>query len=308
MAPKQLREAYTKTRDQVKTLEAKLKELESKPVVPADDSEKKQLAERLSEREARLAEIQKERDFTDYEQSQEYLDKYWKPYTSIFSAGRARAASLTVTDDSGETRPGSPEDFDEIMKIADPGAAGMKATELFGSNAASVLYHRERVIEANEQRINALDTFKATHATRTKEMAEQRQKSEAERNTTFRALVDEAVTKFPHWFKPTEGESLDPKANELLEKGNALADAAFSGGLPPQEAVKLHSVIRNKAGAFDRVAYELAKARKELAAAKAELGEIKASTPTLTGQGKRGGRVSDELNWSAGLDRIATAD
>jgi len=97
--------------------------------------------------------------------------------------------------------------------------------------------------------------------------------------------------KYPQWFKAVDG---DTEGNKLLERGYALADAGFGGELKdatgkvveltPQQRVKLHAAIRNKAGAFDRMVYLQKKDRARIKELETQLKDYEGSEP---GAGER---------------------
>jgi len=77
------------------------------------------------------------------------------------------------------------------------------------------------------------------------------------------AQTNQALTeKYKNWFAPEEG---DADGNDLLTKGRQLADRMFSPTeetrpKTPEEAVRLHALIYNKAANHDRLALRLKKA------------------------------------------------
>lgn len=311
MAPKQLRDAYSRLRSQVKDLESKLKAEAEKAAKqpPADDGEKKRLTETLAEREKRLTDLEKrskdleqEREFSDFERSETYKKQYWDPYVEAFNDGRELVKQFTVTE--GETeRPGKAEDFDALMQIANPSQAAQFAADKFGIGQTEVMAARREIINRNRQRLKALDDFKAAGDQRQQQM----QATMEELNRTFKATTEAAVAKYPHWFKPTEGEAMDAKANELLEKGMKFADELlFQNKANPQETAKRMSVIRNKAGAFDRVAYELKKANSRIAELQSKLDEIESSAPGAGTSRRAGAEKPSDTDWESQLASLAT--
>lgn len=315
LEPAALRKAYDETKGKVATLEKELADLKAKP---AEDPEKKKLGETLAERDKRLAALEEEMRYTNYEKSQDYQDKYWKPFESAYNAGRQKAAALkAVNADTGETRQGAAEDFDTLMKITDDDAAADKAYELFGQKAPMVLWHREKVQDLNGQRVNALDTFRKEGTARDQQRAEQHSQSQKQLASQWEAETKGAVEKYPQWFKPVEGDAEDAK---FLGRGMELADAAFNGGvirdaetgqfkkLGADELMKLHAAMRNKAGAFDALVHRLGKATKELKAAQTRLKEFEKSEPGAgDGRGARRGTSPTTMDSVlSGMDKFAT--
>lgn len=278
-----LRAAYDGLKQKFHKLEKDFKELQSKP--PADDPEKKTLLERLEERDKRLKALEEDLRFTSFERTDEYKTKYEKPFVRAFNQGRSKTAGLKVTDAEGNLRQGTEADFDVIMRIPDDATAAEKAAEMFGNQAPAVIWHREHVQSLNNDRVTAIEEARQGGEARAKEMVEKQAREKADMETRqqkiageFKRLNDEAAEKYPQWFKPEDG---DDKGNELLQKGYSLAAAGFNGAnTPPEEMVKIHSAIFNKAAGFDRMVYKntmLANKVKEL---ETELAQFKKSEPT----------------------------
>ena len=277
----ELRAAYAKSKARVAELEKQLKEVQAKPV---DDTERKTFTEQISTLNKKLEEASTSLKFAAYEQSQEYKDKYETPFVEAWNEGVQQVAGLTVTTADG-VRKGTPEDFQTIMRESDNERAATMATELFGSNAFYVLASRRELVKLNNSRVKALGEFKATMADRAKAEAETSAKTKSEmdaariqRITTFKKLNEEAANKYPDLFAPLEG---DEEGNKILEKDYKHADLAFSGGngLTPDQLIKLHSAIRNKAGGFGRLVYRLKQRDAKIAELEKQLEEIRGSTP-----------------------------
>jgi hypothetical protein len=115
--------------------------------------------------------------------------------------------------------------------------------------------------------------------------------------------------------------------NAALEQGYMLADLAFNavdpanvsklpkwvqermvnGKLPPQEMAKLHAAIRNKAGAFDRLAYQNKQLQTQLAELKKQLGNYKSSEPGEGEKGRTKKSSSDSItDVFSSIDRMAS--
>lgn len=312
MAPKQLREAYGKLNKQLRELKAE--QAKAKTTPPADDPEKKTLQERLEAREKEYAALQDEIRFTAYERSAEYKEKYEKPFLTAWQAGQERASKLKVVEEKNpETqevlqpaRAGTQEDFDTLMRILDDDEAATYAAKLFGPKAPMLLFHRERVQEANQSRRNALEEFKKTGSEREKQFNEQRTKQAQAVRTMFEAAKNSGIEKYPQYFKPDEA---DPKTKELLEKGFRLADRAFGAPdepgekpLTPEQRIQLQAAVRNSYGAFQRVAYDLRKQSALVKELRAKLDEYEESDPNKGGEaGKGGGGKTSESAAQAAL-------
>lgn len=288
----ELRSAYENLKREHKTLKAELEQVKAKP---ANEGEIKQLRELLDgERKART-ELEQELKFAAYEKSQEFKDKFHKPYIEAYKQGRKKTASLKIppkTDDLGEVvtpgRQGTEADFDELMQIVDDDAAAEKATELFGSKAQMVLYYRERVQELQNSSRSAVEEYRQNASTREKEQAEARtrqQEQEAERLKSnadlFKKQVELGKQSRSELFTPEEG---DTEAAEIIKHGEAVGDSLFSGinpktGQPytPEGLVKFHAFVRNAVAAHGHLLHKLRAAQTRLTELESDLKEFKES-------------------------------
>lgn len=309
-----LRKVYETTKKRVADLESELNTLKSKP---ADDPEKKALQDRLSEREKRLEDLETEMRFVSYQSSAEYKDKFQKPFESAYANGRNKAASLKVNTADGDPRQGTAEDFDAIMQITDDGTAAERAAELFGTQAPMILYHRERVMERNMERWQAIEDYKTKGAEREKQRAEvetktraEFQKQTGEIGQKFKDEAAAAVEKYPQFFKDIEG---DDAGNTILKKGFEMADCAFAMNaldpkLTPDErgkVVRLHAAVRNKAAGFDRLAHVNSGLKAKVAELQAKLDEIAGTSPG-DGEAKRVKAGDAFMTIDEEIDRMAS--
>lgn len=276
MAPKALREAYSALKRKHAELQKQHEEFKTKAATPVEDPEKKTLAERLADREKRLADIETELKFTNYERSAEYKEKYYQPVLDAYQNAVSEITQLQVTDAEGNVRQATSADFDRIMAIQNMGEASKAIREMFGDDAPAVHALRNQVRQLNGARLKALEDFKAKGVEREQQMREQSTKAMETERATWNKLNTEAAEKHPQYFKPIEG---DDKGNELLAKGFEEADRAFSGKLTPQERVALYSAMRNKAAGFNRLAYRYNQAQKQLADLQAKLDEYEKTVP-----------------------------
>jgi hypothetical protein len=303
----ELRAAYAKSKARVAELEKQLSESKAKPV---DDTERKTFTEQISTLNKKLEDAMGSLKFADYESSEEYKTTYEAPFVEAWNEGVQQVTGLSVVTDEG-TRKGTPEDFQAIMRESDNERAATMATEMFGSNAFYVLASRRELVKLNNARTKALGEFKSGLAERLKTEAEKAEKTKTEfeaqriqRITTFKKLNEEAQTKYPDLFAPLEG---DDEGNKILEKGFKDADLAFHGanGLTPDQVVRLHSAIRNRAAGFGRLTYRLKQRDAKIAHLEGQLAEIRGSAPGDGAVGKTDGKPKvlsafDEIEAAAG--------
>jgi len=302
----ELRAAYEANKKRLAELEKEVTTLKAKP---AEDPDKQALASALKDREEKLAKLSEELKFANFETTDEYKQNYLKPFEDAFSEGREKASSRVVTSDDGTPRQGTPADFDAIMRISNDGEAEEKAIELFGKGAYGIISAREKVLDAHKKRVNAISDHKGKFAERDKaraeQMAKQRAEMEQRRGTmaaSFKKLNEETVAKYPQIFK---ADDTDEEGKAALEKGFAIADRGFtpSGKIPPEEMVKVHSAIRNKAGAFDFVYLKLNRATAKLKELETQLAEFKKSEPA-GGIDRRGTQGAGALSAEEEIDAL----
>jgi len=305
----ELAKHYHKIKAEQKEWLKQKEEYERKLKTPPEWPEKKTYEEKLAEREKaieehkkRVADYEQELQFTNFTKSQAYKDQYEKPLTQAYKAGAAKTAMLQIVErkDGDENvvqaaRDATPADFDVIMRITDERTAIKKAVEMFGDGAAVVLQHRENVFEKNRLAEEAIAEYRTKGAEREKTLREQSEKQSKE----FTGMIDNfqkaAVEKYPTLFKPDES---DPKGNELLEKGSHLLQRVLKNGAPVkdgetqmtgEEYAIAVAAVRNKAAAFDRVAYKASALTKRVKELEKELEQFKASKP---GSGSGNGRAA----------------
>lgn len=307
---------YKALRKEHGTLKAKLTAIEAERAKgPTDDPERTKLTETLAEREKRVSQLEEIVRFKAYEESGDYKEKYEKPYIDAFGSARNKIASLRVIErkdgDTGEItqprRQATAEDFDRLFRITDDSDAGELAEQLFGPNASAVLYHREKVLELNEGRLKALETFR-------KEGGEMEKKRMEQNSATMKQISEQANKswtkhvnsvlenpKLAPLFKPIEG---DDEANKLLETGYQTVREAFKNmnaldtrltAEQREKVIESHTEVFNKAAAFDRVSYLLGKERKAKAALEQKLKAYEESEPT-PGDVERRGAAPTKLN------------
>ncbi len=321
MAPKQLRELYANTKNQLKQAEEKLADLTKKLADPSSklgEEEKKNYETSLAEAKKKIEELEGEVKFTSFEKSADYKEKYEKPYTQAWSKGRQVIAQFKVKGEDGNPRQATQQDFDMLMKlrINDPEAAAEKLDEMFGPKASTVAPYLQRVDEALDNIALAREEWKTNGAAREKAREDESkagfEKIKSEVGGIWKESVETPAKKYPHWSQPIDG---DDKGNELLKNGYEFASKAFQvldvtgKDITPEqrsEIVKRHAAVFNKAAWFDRVAYLEAQHRKTIKSLEAKLAEFEKSVPG-SGAGRGSGSAAPAgESWEAALEKAST--
>lgn len=280
----ELRAAYSKLKTEHKeatekltAAETRLKELEARST---------EAQQRLEEYQKRSAELEETVKFADYEKSAEYKDKFYKPFVDAYQAARNKIASLKTIERKNDLeevvqprRQATAEDFDAIMRVQDDGEAAQMAADMFGPMANLVIYHREKIMELNQNRLNAIEEFRKKGGEREKQTVAQQQAMQEKLRGVFKKSVDEGISKYPQWFKADDG---DEQGKAILEKGILNADSLFTdnSGRSPEQVAQVHAAFRNMAGAFPYVALKLHRAEAKIAELQKEIDQFKNSEPT----------------------------
>lgn len=258
---------------------------------PSDDEikardERLTAAEKLAkEREERLQQL-------DYERSDTYRDTHIKPLQKAFNEAYQATKSLKIMSPEGEEVQMTESHFNALIRMSDD-QAEEAAANWFGDNAKGVLRAnrildmRRNILAREEARKEALENHMSTREQRERETREASEREMGKRREMFHASVKEGMERHPEFFKPADD---DPKGKELFTKGMSIADMAFTADAPvaPEKVPKLHAAIRNKAGAFDYVAYRLRVANREIAKLQERLDAYQKSDPADP-MGNRGG-------------------
>ena len=271
-------------------LEREVQEVRTKGMDPA---EKTEYLTKLEKAEAKLKEYEQEIQFKAYEKSQEYQDKYEKPYTQAWSKHMRDLRGVTVQAEDGSSRPMEAQDMLDLVNLELPDARAL-AKAKWGDFADDVMIARKEIRNLFEAKRDALDEARKTGAQREKENNDRSQKWATETNAHVRTTWDEAnkaALNDPNngeFFKPAEG---DETRNQLLGKGFALVDKAFSENpmdpklTPEQRAdvVRRHAAVRNRAAAFGPMKYLVKKLQNEIDELRKLNEKFKGSTPTTAG-------------------------
>lgn len=296
---------------QIASLQSKIKELESKRIDESPlHNEIKSLREGRDELEKRVR-------FLDYKESDEFREKYQKPYHEAWQRALADLSELTIADEGGNERAATAQD---LMMLANMklGEARVKARQLFGDAADDVMTHRRIIRELSEAQNKALEDAKTNSVERAKKLDTERQIQHQEAQRLWKEANESLSKKYPKWFAEVEG---DESGNSLLKKGFALADLHFisAKGLSPEQIealperfrdaikskgdldlkdrVALDALLRNKIASHSRLASSLKQARDRIKELESTLAEYENSEPpSTTGRRKKGELPSNSID------------
>lgn len=254
----------------------------------------KEIADRLTQAEARVKEYEDHLRFLDYQRHPEFVQKYQQPYEMAWKRATSELAEVAVTDPAtGATRAATAEDMLALVNMP-LGKAREYADQLFGAFADDAMAHRKEIKSLFDTQQGALKEARENGAKRDQQEREQAEKQRTELTKTitdaWTAANREAVTHVDYgkYFEPVEG---DQQGNAALAKGFELADKAFSRSphdpsLSPEErkeVVRMHAALRNRAAAFGRLRrwHEADQAR--IAELEKELEDYKKTEPSTAG-------------------------
>lgn len=257
------------------------------------ETEKKSYLERIEKAEQRIKLHEDDLRLTNYQKTQEFQDKYQKPYDAAWKRTMGELQGLSVPIEGGEVRPFTPQDMLQLVN-ADAIPARKLATELYGEFANDVMMHRNEIRRMADEQNAAIQEAKTTGEQREKERTETTIKSQREASdhirATFKKEYDAAQADPEHgkFFSPKEG---DDEWNQALEFGRKLSASVFqkdpqAPGLTPAERaqiVKEHAAVFNRSSAFGPLKRAYMKLEKELATARKELEGFKGSRPDAAG-------------------------
>lgn len=293
-----LRTAYEKSKTRITELENEVKRFRESP---PEDPEKKSLAEKLEAIDKRRAELEDELRFANYERHPEYKEKYEAPISAALKVAYADIQEFDVITEDGNARKATPEEFNALVNMGSKQALAV-AKELFGDAAPEVLAHRRKILELNESRKQAVEDYRKKGSEREAANAEATKKHHETMARSWEKLTKDAVEKYPQYFKPEDG---DEDGNRLLEQGFKLADLAFTGiqNLKPDEIVKVHAAVRNKAAGFDRMVLRAKRLADRVSELETELAQFKESEPPA-GDGA-GEKAKAPASWEDEIDALA---
>jgi len=257
-----------------------------KQITPETD--RKAFTEKLTNLEKRNAELEEHIRFVDYSKSQEFQDKYVKPYNAAWSRAMEEVSQIKVKDGESE-RPASAQDMLALVQLP-LGDARALANQMFGDFANDVMAYRKEIRTIYDAQTAALDEARKSTGERIKQATEQAQHAHAEltkfiADTWTKANAEvQADPDYGKYFKPVDG---DEEGNKRLEAGFKFVDQAFAENpmdpkLTPQQraaAIWRHAKVRNRAAMAGRLVYQNKKLQAQLADLEKKLADYKGSAP-----------------------------
>lgn len=310
----ELKEKHAETEKRVAEYEAKFKQIEeTKPEQAAAVMQKLEAAEK------RRQELEDEIRYVNYTKSQEFRDKYQKPYEEAWTKAVAELSEITVEMADGSTRPANANDLLQLANMP-LGEARKVAKERFGDSADDVMAHRRKIRELSDAQSKALEEGQKLAGEREKMLEMERQNSLASQHKAWENANGFLKEKFPKAFVADEA---DPEDKVAHTRGFALADLLYQPDkltpdqvealpqmfrdavkakrpLNQSETIKLHALARVKMANEPRLQSRLKKAQAKIVELEKSLKAYEKSEPG-GGIGKPAGAAP--LGWQDEISR-----
>lgn len=250
------------------TLANKIKEIETRLEEATKGGDVRLLSEQLQERESRLKQLSQTLAEHDYSRSSEFEQKFTKPFMLVKNRALREVNNLSVTVGDADPRPASPQDFETLMAMPLVQAHRV-ARQAFGEDSDIVIRHLDKLHEIREDSHAAMEEHKSSYEAKAREQWAQ-QKREAEQiREQWGQTNQELVKTGAELYGEHEG---DEEGNEALKQGFNWIDNAIStrDTMTPKERITNDSLIRLKAGAFDRMKLQRDRFKSEVASITSE--------------------------------------
>jgi len=239
---------------------------------------------RLEGIDKRNKELEEEIRYQNYAKSQDFAEKYAKPYEEAWAKAVADLGELEVlAEDGSPARKATANDLISLARMP-LGEARKLANQMFGDSASDVMMHRQRIRDLHDAQEKALAEARKTGSERQVKAAETSKAITAEVTSLWQKFNEEDAGKY-EFLKPKEG---DEDWNSKLEKAKALVDTAFSQNatdpsLSPEQrakAVRAHAAVRNRAIAYSALKLENTRLKAQIKERDDKLKQFEDSAPT----------------------------
>lgn len=265
-------------------LKAEVERIKAKPVEGVADAAK------IKAYEDRIAELAEEGktwrqrvEEADYTRSEDYSNKFVKPFNNEKRRALDVVKSLTVTyDKDGEpqTRQATESDFNQALNISDPAAQDAFIQKTFGHSAWRVVNHINELTRIREAANQAV-TDHAAQYEKNKLERELRAKQEDEEFGRDFQSESERLKSDPDWGKYLSERQDDPEGSTILKTELAAYDELKEtyGKLPLKERAAKAALIRARFAETPGLRREVKQLTGKVASLEAELAKFRGADP-----------------------------
>lgn len=275
--PKALRDELERTRAEAKTnaegkaaLEVKIKEYEEK------GKNTDALESRLKEFEVESKKLKAELSAARFETSDQYKEKFEKPFTKLIQKTKAHVNSLMRPDGAGAD---FDRDFIAVLNTSNNDAPRL-ARELFGDDhAIDILGRRRQVIELREEANEAV-TFERENWETNKKKGEEQQQLQKMQKAQEREHEEKLWVKMTEDLKNAVEDYRDPVDDEELSAARAKGQSIYDHHpQTTEENILKFAHIRHRLGAYEAQKLQIARHVARIAELEGQIEESKVRQP-----------------------------
>lgn len=253
--------------------------------------------EKLEGVEKRNKELEEEIRYHNYAKSQEFAEKYQKPYEEAWSKAVADLGELEVlAEDGTPARKATAADLVSLARMP-LGDARKLANQMFGDSASDVMMHRQRIRDLSDAQNKALEDARKLGSERETQWMERSKALQSELSTLWQKFNEEDAAKH-EFLRPKEG---DTEWNTRLDKAKALVEGSFGQNpadpnLTPEQRAKVirdRVAVKNRAIAYSALKLENARLQKQLKERDEKLKQFEDSAPTGGSAGGGNGKAAE---------------
>lgn len=242
----------------------------------------------------RNKELEEEIRYTNYAKSQEFQERYQKPYEEAWTKAVSDLGELEVlAEDGSVARKATASDLISLARMP-LGEARKLANQMFGDSASDVMMHRQKIRDLSDAQNKALEDARKSGSERETQWIEKSKAIQSELSTLWQKFNTEDASKHD-FLKPKEG---DDEWNTRLDKAKAIVDGSFAHNpadpnLTPEqraEVVRKRVIVRNRAIAFSPLKLEIKRLKAQLAERDTKLKQFEDSAPTGGSAGGKNGK------------------
>lgn len=285
---RELKKAYEATKKEAKLSATRITELEARiaeldGVATTAKADTGPLSEQLAAAQKKIEDYEGRLRLKAYEES----DGFQKDHLQPFKKAEARAFNdirqleyiegIDEETQQPRVRAATDADFVELYNLP-TGKAYAFAKRVFGDSSQLVMNHYHALHQAQDNMREAIAEYRSKGAEEEKQAQARTAQEREAADRMWRVANQDLQTKYATELKI---DADDPETKELLTKAYATVDKLFSGngGMTLAEKVGLQASIRQRAALFGFTRKQLVAAHKEIAELQKTVEELRGSAP-----------------------------